>query len=419
MSSNSGQNKRAPDLDSQTRGAGKTTPQSTIPNLSPPPATTTGSHSAPNSPTHPVSPSKSEKTSDNASKTSQLEAEVVRMKSKLDEVKRTMRDKELRDVSGRISPIDLSQSPLPNARVRRTLKQHSGKVLCVDWSSDGVHLCSSSTDGDVIIWNAFTKEIVKIIPCKIPWLITCAFSPVVTSHVICYGGLDNRCSIMRISKQPPNENKVVSKASFACHTSFVSCSSFLGEDQQLLTGSGDGTCILWDVEGQKAEQTFRSIGTQILCLDTNPINPWNVFCTGSSDNIARIFDIRSGACEMMFEGHVSDINTLKFLPSGDSFISGSDDSTCRLNDLRCDQELQVYRNDSIIFGVSSIDTTLSGRVFFAAHDDSTINAWDLLHGKRVANYLNFHDDKVTRLRLCPDGFTVATSSWDKSIKIWC
>ena len=347
-----------------------------------------------------------------------LEQEVATLKNNLEGIHVRLRDKELSLMSGRVAPIVIPQTPLANMKIRKTLRQHLGKVLCVDWSPDGVHLCSSSTDGSVIIWDGDTQKALRTFTFQIPWIITCAFAPVLTSHVICYGGLDNRCSIMRIPNLTDEECKV-SRATFACHTSFLSCSSFLGGDQQLLTGSGDGTCILWDVEGQRAEKTFRTMGTQVMCLDINPANPWSVFCTGCSDNIARVFDVRTGCCEMMYEGHVSDINTIRFLPSGDCFVTGSDDSTCRLYDMRSDQELQVFTRDCIIFGVSSVDTSQSGRVLFSAHDDSTVNVWDMIHGKRLTNYLNFHEDKITRLRVSPDGFGVATSSWDTSIKIWC
>ena len=317
-----------------------------------------------------------------------LEQEVTKIKTNLDGIRVRLRDKELSLMSGRVAPIIVPQTPLASIKIRKVLKQHLGKVLCVDWAPDGVRLCSSSTDGSVIIWNGLTQKAVHTFKFQIPWIITCAYAPALSSNVICYGGLDNRCSIMRLPSLTCEDSEVT-KATFACHTSFLSCSSFLGGEQQLLTGSGDGTCILWDVEGERSERTFRAVGTQVMCLDVNPANPWSVFGTGCSDNIARVYDIRTGCCEMMFDGHVSDINTVKFLPSGDCFVSGSDDSTCRLYDMRSDQELQVFTRDCIIFGVSSVDTSQSGRVLFSAHDDSSINAWDLIHGKRLANYLQF------------------------------
>lgn len=40
-----------------------------------------------------------------------------------------------------------------------------------------------------------------------------------------------------------------------------------------------------------------------------------------------IWDMRTGHCVQSFEGHQSDINSVKFHPSGDAVATGSDDST--------------------------------------------------------------------------------------------
>ena len=38
-----------------------------------------------------------------------------------------------------------------NIKVRRSLKGHNAKVLCIDWGSDKRHLVSSSQDGKLIL----------------------------------------------------------------------------------------------------------------------------------------------------------------------------------------------------------------------------------------------------------------------------
>lgn len=40
-----------------------------------------------------------------------------------------------------------------------------------------------------------------------------------------------------------------------------------------------------------------------------------------------LWDMRTGQSVQSFEGHLSDINSVKFHPSGDAVASGSDDST--------------------------------------------------------------------------------------------
>lgn len=45
------------------------------------------------------------------------------------------------------------------------------------------------------------------------------------------------------------------------------------------------------------------------------------------DKVAMVWDMRTGECVQMFEGHESDINCVRFYPSGDAFATGSDDAT--------------------------------------------------------------------------------------------
>lgn len=50
-------------------------------------------------------------------------------------------------------------------------------------------------------------------------------------------------------------------------------------------------------------------------------------CVQGCDRQALIWDMRSGQCVQSFEGHEADINTVKFYPSGDAIVTGSDDAT--------------------------------------------------------------------------------------------
>ncbi len=44
--------------------------------------------------------------------------------------------------------------------------------------------------------------------------------------------------------------------------------------------------------------------------------------------------MRNGKCVQTLKGHESDINSVKFFPDGRAVGTGSDDSSCRLFDLR-------------------------------------------------------------------------------------
>ena len=50
----------------------------------------------------------------------------------------------------------------------------------------------------------------------------------------------------------------------------------------------------------------------------------------SCDKVVMIWDMRTGKSVQSFEGHESDINSVRFHPSGDAIATGSDDATVSL-----------------------------------------------------------------------------------------
>lgn len=73
----------------------------------------------------------------------------------------------------------------------------------------------------------------------------------------------------------------------------------------------------------------------------------------------------------------------QFFPNGYAFTTGSDDATCRLFDLRADQELLMYSHDNIICGITSVAFSRSGRLLLAGYDDFNCNIWDAMKGDRA------------------------------------
>ena len=77
----------------------------------------------------------------------------------------------------------------------------------------------------------------------------------------------------------------------------------------------------------------------------------------------------------------------QFFPNGNAFATGSDDATCRLFDLRADQELMTYSHDNIICGITSVYFSKSGRLLLAGYDDFNCNVWDALKADRAGRWL--------------------------------
>lgn len=59
---------------------------------------------------------------------------------------------------------------------------------------------------------------------------------------------------------------------------------------------------------------------------------------------------------------------------------------------------------------------LSGRLLFTGYNDYTINVWDVLKGTR-ATILFGHENRVSRVRVSPDGTALCSASWDSTLRV--
>ncbi|XP_065288544.1 guanine nucleotide-binding protein subunit beta-5 isoform X1 [Dermacentor albipictus] len=336
-----------------------------------------------------------------------LTREIEQLKARLEEERKKINDVSVTSLAGKVEPIkDL------NIKLRRVLKGHQGKVLCSDWSQDKRHIVSSSQDGKMIIWDAFTTNKEHAVTMPTTWVMACAYAP--SGNMVACGGLDNKVTVYPLSFE---EEVSAKKKAVGTHTSYMSCCLFPNSDQQILTGSGDSTCALWDVECSQLLQSFHGHSADVMALDLSPTEMGNTFVSAGCDRQALVWDMRSGQCVQSFQGHESDINTVKFYPSGDAIATGSDDATCRLYDLRADREVAVYSKQSIIFGVNSVDFSVSGRLLFGGYNDYTVNVWDTLKCVRLS-ILYGHENRVTCLKVSPDGTALSTGSWDFTLRVW-
>lgn len=362
--------------------------------------------------------------------------------------------------------VAASKGPLREIRkpikMRRTLKGHFGKVYAMHWASDSQTLVSASQDGKLIIWNAYTTNKVQAIPLRSSWVMTCAFEQTKGDLIAC-GGLDNVCSIYNINQQTANARATTE---LVAHDGYLSCCRFIDEGH-ILTSSGDSSCIYWDVSSGDVLKTFTDHTSDVMSVAVSPNNP-SVFVTGSVDTTAKIWDLRNAKCVQTHTGH-EQVGCLIFLhlfglrmlksnclrtghqqrglvsrwvpvletihvkspfriltfglgaatSDGNAFSTGSDDSSCRLFDMRSYGEVNKFKSDKISCGITSVAFSKSGRLLFGGYDDFNTYVWDTLSDSAQPQALpNAHENRVSCLGTNAKGDALCTGSWDTNLKIW-
>lgn len=343
-----------------------------------------------------------------------VKEKVADLKSQIDAVRQEKNDKTMEIVASEGGPLNEVRKP-PSVKLRRHLKGHFGKVYAMHWAGNSESLVSASQDGKLIVWDAISNLKTNAIALRSSWVMTCAFEQSKGNLIAC-GGLDNICSIYNISGNQPQISRA--EKELAAHDGYLSCCRFIDEGN-LLTSSGDSSCLHWDVNTGNILQKFSDHKGDVMSLSICPSNP-NLFVSGSVDTTGRIWDIRTGKNVQTHVGHESDINTVHFFPDGNAFGTGSDDSTCRIFDMRCYGEVNKFGTDTIKCGITSVSFSKSGRLLFAGYDDFNVHAWDTLStGTTNAFQLpSPHENRVSCLGVNPSGDALCTGSWDTHLKIW-
>jgi guanine nucleotide-binding protein G(I)/G(S)/G(T) subunit beta-1 len=342
------------------------------------------------------------------------------LKTQIDQIRSSTGKKILAELAQDVEVTDYEP------KQRNLCTGHFGKIYALHWGPDSNHIVTASQDGKLIIWASHSGNKQLAITLNSAWVMTCAFSP--TYEYIASGGLDNTVSIFKTSNQnaQAGEGRFRSKDLYReleKHDGYLSCARFI-DDQEIISASGDGTCILWDVENRSTKSVFMDHTGDVMSIDLNSKKNPNYFVSGSVDATAKIWDMRSGdRCIANFPGHISDINTVKWFVDGESVVTGSDDGTVRLFDMRSYRQLNEYsdgENRSLhsqdAAGVTSVDVSASGQYIFAAYDNGQVYMWSALRAIKICDMP--HDSRVSSLGVSPDGYALATGCWDFNLRVF-
>lgn len=162
---------------------------------------------------------------------------------------------------------------------------------------------------------------------------------------------------------------------------------------------------------------FKILRAHILPLTNCAFNKsGDKFITGSYDRTCKVWDTNSGEELLTLEGHKNVVYAIAFNnPYGDKIITGSFDKTCKLWSAETGQLYHTYRGHAT--EIVCLAFNPQGSTVATGSMDNTAKLWDVNSGQEV-HTLQGHTAEIVSLNFNTDGHQVITGSFDHTIKVW-
>lgn len=139
--------------------------------------------------------------------------------------------------------------------------------------------------------------------------------------------------------------------------------------------------------------------------------------TAADDGKIKVWDVNSGFCVVTFTEHLGAITACEFAKRGNVLFTASLDGSVRAWDLIRYRNFRTFTAPSRI-QFTSLAVDPSGEVVCAGSLDSfDIHIWSVQTGQ-LLDRLAGHEGPVMSLSFAPDGGTLVSGSWDRTVRLW-
>ncbi|XP_034659018.1 U4/U6 small nuclear ribonucleoprotein Prp4 [Drosophila subobscura] len=281
------------------------------------------------------------------------------------------------------------------------------------FSQDSTLLLTSSWSGLCKLWSVPDCELKQTLRGHASYVGGVALRPGVKADeenvvAMASGGHDGAVKLWGFN----NEESIADITGHMPHR--VSKVAFHPSGRFLATACYDSSWRLWDLE-QKTEVLHQEGHAKpVHCLAYQ--SDGSVLVTGGLDAFGRVWDLRTGRCIMFLEGHLGAVFGVDFSPNGFHIATGSQDNTCKIWDLRRRQPVYtIPAHTNLIADVKYQQDC--GSFLVTCSYDSTTKIWSNKTWQPLKT-LQGHDNKVISVDISPNSQYIATTSFDRTFKLW-
>ncbi|CAL9121996.1 unnamed protein product [Musa textilis] len=176
-----------------------------------------------------------------------------------------------------------------------------------------------------------------------------------------------------------------------------------------------GQLLVWEWRSESYILKQQGHYFDVNCIAYSPDS--QMLATGADDNKLKVWTVSSGFCFITLSEHTNAVTAVHFMANNHTLLSASLDGTVRAWDLFRYRNFRTFTTPSPRQFVS-LSSDPSGEVICAGTLDSfEIFVWSMKTG-RLLDVLGGHEGPVHGLMFSPTNSVLASSSWDKTVRLW-
>ncbi|XP_072757529.1 WD repeat-containing protein 47 isoform X5 [Anoplolepis gracilipes] len=210
------------------------------------------------------------------------------------------------------------------------------------------------------------------------------------------------------------------------HKGSIYCLAWTPDGRLMATGSNDKTVKLMrfnadtsNLEGQEVELTMHDGTVRDLCFLEDTSNKSSLLISGGAgDCKIYVTDCTTGTPFQALSGHSGHVLTL-YNWGGAMFVSGSQDKTVRFWDLRTRGCVNMVTPATVPGSrvgspVAALCVDPSGRLLVSGHEDSSCVLFDI-RGGRTVQCFKPHAADIRSIRFSPSAYYLLTAGYDNKL----
>jgi WD40 repeat protein len=178
------------------------------------------------------------------------------------------------------------------------------------------------------------------------------------------------------------------------HLDIIPAIAFTADGKILISGSADKAIAFWDISTGRCISNLSLHSDTVLALALSSNGQY--LASSSFYDPVTVWDLVNGYKRHGLIGHSNRVDALAFRPTPIT--------------------LKEIEADLPLFSSLSQNELLSP-MLASGSSDLTIKLWDAAHGSEIRT-LEGHTHQISALAFSPDGLTLASASWDGTVKLW-